>query len=591
MSEPIEIVAEIANAHQGEPAQAVALAEAALSAGADAIKFQVYSAEELVVRAHPRFEHFRRQAFDSATWADILGRFVGRGARVYCDVFGMDAFAIAARAGVAGFKVHASDLGNDHLLRAVAGVSGRALLATGGSTVREIAHAIALVTDENAERRPLLLHGFQSFPTALEDCALARLGWLERLFGARCDLGLSDHVAGDDPFATIVPLMAVPYGVRMIEKHVTLDRAAEGVDHYSSLEPDAFAHFVAAVRRAEAVVHGPIAGFSAAEWGYRETVKKHWVAARVLPAGHVLASGDVVMKRVPRAENAVVCDIVELDELVGRPLLGDVAAETPVTRAHVPVTVWACVVARMASSRLPGKALVEIAGRPALAHLFERLKQAETPDRTVLCTTTEAQDDPLAELARACGVAVHRGPVDDVLGRMLGAIEGQAVDVVLRITGDDILVDPDYLDRAVRHHLTTNAEYSDLKALPSGTEIEVFDTALLCTIRDIVRDAGGTEYLTTYIVDNRDQFRTTSVPVDPGHARDWRLTLDTPEDLSVLSKFLEAMAARGKALDYRLDDIVAYFEAHPEVLSENARVRQRQTLPEICTDVDWRRVV
>lgn len=586
MKQPVEIIAEIANAHQGDPAVAEELAIAALEAGADAVKFQVYLAEELLVRSHPRFVHFQRQAFSADIWQQLIARVQERGARVYCDVFGLKALEIASQAKVYGYKVHSSDLGNEPLLQAIARTRRPVLLAVGGSTVREIARAVSMVAG-SAARPPVLMHGFQSYPTAVEDVCLSRLVWLGQIFGDRCEIGYMDHVDGDDPFAVTLPLLALAMGATVLEKHITLDRAARGVDYYSSFNPDEFARFIEAVRRAERAIGDSPEEFADSEREYRRQVKKHWVTARPLNAGHVLAPQDLVMKRV--VDQAA--ETVELDKLVGRPLLQDCPDEEhPLMRADVPQTVWALVVARMRSTRLPGKALVDVGGMPALQHLFERLKQARSGNRIVLCTTEEPEDDALVNLAIHSGVHWYRGPTEDVLGRMLSALEGQAVDVVLRVTGDDILVDPDYVDRAVRHHLQVNAEYSDLKALPSGTEVEVFDVALLRDIWVAAKDSGGTEYLTTYIVNHRDQFRTTSVPVDEHHAHHWRLTLDMPEDYQVIRALLEAMRAQGKALTYRLDDIVDFFAEHPEVLTLNSQVWQRQAPPKVCTDLDWSRL-
>jgi spore coat polysaccharide biosynthesis protein SpsF len=227
---------------------------------------------------------------------------------------------------------------------------------------------------------------------------------------------------------------------------------------------------------------------------------------------------------------------------------------------------------------------------PALQHLLERLKQARSLDRIVLCTTREAEDDPLAALAEQAAVPCHRGPTEDVLARMLGALDGHAVDAVARVTADDILVDPDYVDRAVCHHLEVNAEYSDLKALPSGTEVEVFDVDVLRDLQRLARNAGGTEYLTWYVTDHLDQFSTASVPVDERHARPWRLTLDTPEDYRVIRTVLAAMRERGKALDYRLDDIVDYLSGHPELLRINAAVRHQARDPSVSTALAWDRL-
>lgn len=581
----VEIVAEIANAHQGDPAQAARLAAESLAAGADAVKFQVYFAEELLVRAHPRFDHFRKQSFAPDTWRDLIGGVKAAGGRVYCDLFGMKALEVAAANGADGFKIHSSDLTNLPLLQEVAGMGKRVFLSTGGSTAREIAYAVDVLAGRGV--RPVLLHGFQSYPTQVEDSVLSRIGWLKATFGDLCDLGYQDHVAGDDPFTVSLPLLAMGMGAVVLEKHVTLDRAAKGVDYYSSIEPAELAAFVQTVRRAETAFGTRPDGFSAPERTYRDTVKKHWVAATDLPAGKILAPADLVMKRVPDAKAGA----VEIERLLGRPLLRDVPAEHVFSRADVRNEVWAMVVARSRSSRLPGKALLDMAGMPALQHLFERLKQARRIDRVVFCTTTSPEDEPLARLALSSGIQCHRGPVEDVLGRMLGAIAGQEVDLMLRVTGDDILVDPDYADLAIEHHLATNAEYTDHKALPSGTEVEVFDARLLAQIHDLARDPQGTEYLTFYVTHHRDQFRTTSAPVAEPHARDWRLTLDTPEDYAVIRALLEAMRDQGKALSYRMDDIVAFFQANPQVLAVNAGVRQRQAPPEVDTTLEWRRLL
>ncbi len=581
----IEVVAEIANAHQGNPETALTLARASLAAGADAVKFQVYFAPEMLVRAHPRYEHFRKQSFAPEVWERLIGTIKAMNATVYCDVFGLNALAVAARFGADGFKVHSSDLANKPLLQALATAGKRVFLSAGGSTVREIVYALDLLGTVGP--RPVLLHGYQSYPTPLEDSVLARLPWLASIFGDRCDIGYMDHVAGDDPFAMTLPLQAISLGAKVIEKHVTLDRAAKGVDWYSSLEPSELAEFVATLRRAETAIGTAPDRFTASERIYRATVKKHWVAARALPAGAILSPADLICKRVPDAPG----DAVEIDKLVDRPLRTPLVEEEIVTRAHVRTVVWACVVARMRSSRLPGKAVIDMAGMPALGHLFARLKQCRRVDRVVFCTTTLPEDDALTQLAGQHGVPFHRGPVEDVLGRMLGALDGHEVDVVLRVTGDDILVDPDYADAAIEQHLRANTEYSDLKALPSGTEVEVFDADLLRAIHKLSQDAGGTEYLTNYVIENRDQFRTFSVPVPEAHARKWRLTLDTEEDCRVIRRFLEAMRAKGKGLDYRLDDIVAYFSAHPEALAINASVRQRSAPPAVNTSMNWRKLV
>jgi len=138
----IEIIAEIANAHQEDPDTAIRLGEAAFEAGADAVKFQVYSADELLIKSHPRYEHFQQQSFSPEVWAKILTNFTYQKQSVYCDVFGLQSLQVAIDCGVFGYKVHSSDMGNEPLLEFLSETGGRVLLGVGGSTVREIGRAL-----------------------------------------------------------------------------------------------------------------------------------------------------------------------------------------------------------------------------------------------------------------------------------------------------------------------------------------------------------------------------------------------------------------------------------------------------------------
>lgn len=583
---PIEIIAEVANAHQGDPATALRIAWAGLDGGADAVKFQVYFADELLVRAHPRFDHFDKQSFAPDVWPGLIGGIKERGGRVICDVFGVRAVDVSENCGADGYKVHTSDLGNIPLLQAVRATGKPVYLSSGGSTARELATALGILggTEEVGARR-VLMHGYQSFPTPIGDARLTRLAWLKTHFGHLCDIGYQDHVDGDNPFAFHLPLMALAMGATVIEKHMTLHRAAKGIDYYSSITPDEFSKFCAVVRQAETALVGDPLAFSETESNYRRGMKKFWVTAQAFPAGHVLKQEDIVAKRV--APDAGPPNTVEAAKLIGHALLQNTPEEHPLCRADLKQRVCAVVVARMASSRMPGKAMAEVNGQPTVLHLLERLKLAKTIDDIVLCTTTLSEDDPIVTLADRADVRHHRGPVEDVLGRMLGGLEGRGFDVIVRITGDDILVDPHYLDAAVHHHLSENAEHTEAHALPSGTEAEIFDADVLFQIHEHATDPGGTEYLTWYVTRNGDQFRKTTLPIPEHHSRDWRLTIDTPEDHDVVSRLLTAMAEKGKALSYTMDDIVDFFETHPELLVINANASKRSRAATVDTRLKW----
>ena len=578
-----EIIAEVANAHQGVPSLASEIAQRAYSAGADAVKFQLYSGPELLTRNHPRYDHFVRQSFTEEQWSDVIEPLVKSGLNVYCDVFGETSLNLASNFDVCGVKIHSSDLLNVPLLEKAAALGKSLLIGIGGSTPTEINNALAIC--ENANIRPVLLHGYQAYPTLAEDSHLNRINWLKQYLPL-ADIGFMDHISGDDPFAVVAPCMAIALGATVVEKHVTINRAAKGVDYFSSLEvPHDFGTFVTNIRSAEASLGITDPVLSPSELKYRQEVKKHWVANRDLHSGNVLGSDDLTMKRT--ITNGL--EPINLNSLVEHQLLSDVGKDSLITRDQISTTTWGLVIARMASSRLPGKALINIAGTPALGHLFERLKRSHKIHKIVLCTTLLPDDDELERLAQDHSVECYRGEDLDVLARMLGAVNGSQVDAVVRVTGDDILVDPDYLDKAISHHYQTHAEYTSLKSLPSGTEAEIFDTDLLRRISRAANDTNGTEYLTTFISDNHRYIRCEEVDVNDRHCRDWRLTLDTPEDLELIRKVISGLAEKGLGLTYSVSDIVDLVESDPDLLKINADVRQRSTPTNVDTSLNMLR--
>lgn len=584
----VEIVAEIANAHQGVVENARRIAIESIEVGADAVKFQVYFAEEFLVPTHTRFQHFKNQAFSKPDWIWLLRQIKDTSARVYCDVFGVEAFNVALSCGVDGVKVHGSDLGNDPLLSQIGNSSLDVIISAGGSTYVEIAHAVKLLRSKN-QNKITLLHGHQSYPTEIDDSVLARMSLLEEMFGKYCDIGYQDHVSGESDMAYFLPVMAVGMGAKMIEKHVTLDRNAKGVDYYSSLNPEELGSFIRIIRQCEVArgVDGHV--WSEGERKYRRDVKKHAVARCRLKKGTLIKAEDLSFLRVVSVDSSP--SPLSSDSLLGSRLKEDIDEHVVIHRALIETRVAAIIVARRGSRRLPDKALLDMNGEAALSHLFRRVKQSKSVDEIIFCTTTESENRSLCLLAEREGLNTFCGSIKDVLGRMLTAIENRDIDVVVRVTGDDILVDPDYIDRAVDYHLNQNFEYTDLKKLPSGTEVEIFDTSLLKRLNRLVINHDDTEYLTNFVVDNRYAFQCGSAPVDDGHSLDWRLTLDTKDDAEVIRKIIEEMDKQGRKYTYRLDDIVTYLNMHPEILELNSRNQSSHSLDKNATRLDWSKLI
>jgi sialic acid synthase SpsE len=323
------IVAEIASAHEGDPEFARRLFRLAAGTGADAIKFQIFRRDSLLSRRHPKFDSFGQIEIAPERWREILAEAGASSADVWVEVFDEASLALAESSGaVAGYKIPTSDIGNLPFLVQVAATGRPVHLGVGGATEGEIGRAVAALEAQGCA--PVLMLGFQSYPTSIADTHLARLGVLARVYGL--PVGYADHVDAEDrALAFAVPAMALAAGANVIEKHITDDRARKGRDHYSALEPAEFAEFVAFLRRVATGLGRPEIALSPAEVTYRHQMKRQAVAARPLAAGSGLTPEDVVFKRTDRDGLSP----TDMAALWGRALKSAKGADDPLLREDV----------------------------------------------------------------------------------------------------------------------------------------------------------------------------------------------------------------------------------------------------------------
>ena len=233
--------------------------------------------------------------------------------------------------------------------------------------------------------------------------------------------------------------------------------------------------------------------------------------------------------------------------------------------------------ARMGSTRLPGKVLMPLGGKPALPRLIERVSAATTVDGIVLATSGLPSDDPSAAYCTENGLPCVRGSESDVLARYLLALEAHPSEIVVRITGDCPLMDPAIIDRLVttlREHPSAPDYHSNTIAprmIPHGLDVEIFRAEAL---RRAGREAIAPEereHVTPYIYRNPQIFTILRAnhPEDISHHR-W--TLDTPEDYRFLDKVLSALAPG--AFSWR--DTLEVLEKNPEWTAINATVTQKK---------------
>jgi N,N'-diacetyllegionaminate synthase len=319
---PIKLVAEAAQGFEGDPRQALLLARAAAAGGADLVKFQLVYADELALPGYRYYELFRSLEMSDADWHAVRTEADSRNIGLAFDVFGHRSLALALSLGARVVKIHATDFFNDALVRDTLSAAPEVHLSLGGIREEEIAafftkHA-ALPLD-----KIVLMGGYQAEPTPIGVNNLARLGALRARF-PRQRVGWMDHADGAADEAGWLGVVAVPFGISVLEKHLTLARPLELEDGVSALDPAAFREYAKRVRIAEQAVGDASLALTPDESAYRRRALKSVVATTDLRAGQSVPAGELVLKRAALHDGRY--PLQQLDRAVGKKLAKDVAA-------------------------------------------------------------------------------------------------------------------------------------------------------------------------------------------------------------------------------------------------------------------------
>ena len=232
----------------------------------------------------------------------------------------------------------------------------------------------------------------------------------------------------------------------------------------------------------------------------------------------------------------------------------------------------AIIQARMGSTRLPGKVLMDLAGYPVLFHVVQRASQMGT-DLVLVATSSRPADDPIADLCDHYAWPCFRGSEEDVLDRYYqGACEHKA-EHVIRVTADNPLVCPNQARVALSHHLSKSADYTHMEGLPLGAAVEVIFLPALERAWREARRPEEREHVTPYLYESglfkQEKFRA---PVEL-RAPEFRLTVDEADDLELMRKIYARLYRKEEIIF--LSDVVALLRSDPALASLNAHVVQR----------------
>ncbi|MBL26891.1 MAG: hypothetical protein CMM50_04980 [Rhodospirillaceae bacterium] len=329
--QPVHIVAEDATTHAGSVEAARRLIDMAKRCGADSVKFQIINPEGLYLpviwtgetaEPNPAIAMRRAGQLPESAYRELADHGREAGIPVSASVFDTGGLALLKTLDPPYVKIASTDLDNHGLLRAAAGSGLPMLLSTGMATLDEVVEAVAVV-DGTGNKALTLLHCTSVYPCPPDLLNMAFMDVLRSRFD--CSIGFSDH--SRTPTAAV---MAVAKGAAVIEKHVTLNRAAPGPDNANAMDEDQFSAYVAAIREAEAAMGPREPKVGEAEASVASRARRSLYAARALRSGEVVTEADLLVVR-PAGPAAP----PDLARLLGRKLKADVPQYRPVTPESV----------------------------------------------------------------------------------------------------------------------------------------------------------------------------------------------------------------------------------------------------------------
>lgn len=241
----------------------------------------------------------------------------------------------------------------------------------------------------------------------------------------------------------------------------------------------------------------------------------------------------------------------------------------------------AIVQARTGSTRLPGKVLLPLAGKPMLYHVIARLRQARLLDDVVVATTQRDGDHVIEEFGKSRGVPVYRGSTHDVLARYVGAADMSRADVVVRITADCPLIDPVTVDRAISQLWLVDGALDCVNVgvgggFPRGLDCEVMTRDALLRIHSLATAPQDREHVTLFMLRQRDQFRVIDLVAPPElSGSHYRLCVDEREDFLLVGTIYERLYRPEAIIDVR--DVLSLLAREPQLAAINMNVKQKTT--------------
>jgi N,N'-diacetyllegionaminate synthase len=299
------IIAEAGVNHNGSVDLAKQLIDIAANSGADAVKFQTFKSENLLVKdtektqyqkettdaSESQFDMIKKLELDEEKHKELIAYCQYKNIMFLSTPFDHDSIDLLSNLGLKIFKIPSGEITNLPYLRHIGSLGKQIVMSTGMSNLKEVEDALnILITAGTSKNNITVLHANTMYPTPMEDVNLNAMITIQQELGV--SVGYSDHTLGIE-----VDIAAVALGASVIEKHFTIDKTMDGPDHKASLEPRELKAMVSAIRNIEKALGGDEKKLSPSESENIEVVRKSIVASQNIKKGDFLTNENITVKR------------------------------------------------------------------------------------------------------------------------------------------------------------------------------------------------------------------------------------------------------------------------------------------------------
>ena len=299
------IIAEVGVNHNGSITLAKELIDAAMTAGADAVKFQTFISDHLATRNAKKADYqmtskstgksqlamLKQLELSKPDHIDLLNTCKKKGLQFLSSPFDVESIELLNTLGLSIFKIPSGEINNLPYLRKIGSLNKKLILSTGMSHIGEVEQALSILQAAGTPKTQIIvMHCNTAYPTPLEDVNLRAMLTIRNTFNVK--VGYSDHTTGID-----MPTAAVAMGAEVIEKHFTLDNDMPGPDHKASLNPRDFKKMVVSIRNVEKALGSDIKAPTPSELKNRPLVRKSIVASKAIKKGELFSEENITVKR------------------------------------------------------------------------------------------------------------------------------------------------------------------------------------------------------------------------------------------------------------------------------------------------------